>query len=143
MSRLLSLLLMYKSGIDVGKYISFEGQINKFKADYYESLKRSSEGWHNNNNDYLPFIENFIFTLFTCYRELDNRFAVVGGKKANKNNRIEATVMNSAVPISKKEIGELFPDISLSTIEAKLSDLQKNGMIRKIGTYKDARYMRK
>jgi Fic family protein len=143
MSRLLSLLLMYKSNIDVGKYVSFEGQINQFKIDYYEALRRSSEGWHNNSNDYLPFIENFIFTLCTCYKELDRRFAVVGDKKVNKGNRIEAAVMNSIMPISKKEIGELLPDISPTTIEAKLSELLKNGKIKKIGSYKDARYIRK
>jgi len=140
-SRLLTLFLMYKEGIDVGKYISFEGQINDSKNRYYEALKRSSDGWHTNGNDYVPFIENFIFTLFTCCKELEGRFKVVGDKKVNKNNRIEATVKNSLGPISKKEIEELLPDISRTTIEAKLSELQKQGRIRKVGSYKDARYV--
>lgn len=141
MSRLLSLLLMYKNGIDAGKYISFEGQINKTKDRYYESLRRSSENWHTNDNDYVPFIENFLFTLFACYRELDRRFDVVGGKKVNKGNRIEATIKNNIVPISKKEIEELLPDVSKTTIEAKLSELLKQGRIAKTGSYKDARYV--
>jgi len=141
MSRLLTLLLMYKNGIDAGRYISFEGQINDSKERYYESLKRSSEGWHTNSNDYVPFIENFIFTLFKCYRDLDRRFEVVGDKKVNIGNRIEAAIKHSIGPISKKEIGELLPDISQTTIEAKLSTLQKNGKIRKIGSYRDARYL--
>ena len=140
-SRLLSLLLMYKAGIDAGKYISFEGQINETKERYYESLRRSSEGWHANSNDYVPFIEDFIFTLFRCYKELDRRFEVVGDKKVNKGNRIEATVKNSIVPISKTEIGVLLPDVSWSTIEAKLAELLKEGKIRKTGNYKDARYL--
>ncbi|MCL2032335.1 MAG: Fic family protein [Methanomassiliicoccaceae archaeon] len=141
MSRLLSLLLMYRNGIDVGKYISFEGQINEHKGSYYESLRASSDGWHDNSNDYLPFIENFIFTLFVCYRELERRFDVVGEKKANKGNRIEAAVKNSVPSISKKEIMELLPDISQATIEAKLSELQKQGRVRKTGSYKDAKYV--
>jgi len=140
-SRLLSLLLMYKNGIDAGKYISFEGQINVTKDRYYESLRRSSAGWHTNGNDYVPFIENFIFTLFRCYTELDRRFEVVGDKKVNKGNRIEAVVKNSIGPVSKKEIGELLPDISPTTIEAKLSELKKQGKITKTGSYKDARYL--
>jgi Fic family protein len=143
MSRLLSILLMYKSGIDIGRYISFEGQINEFKSRYYESLRRSSEEWHSNSNDYVPFIENFIFTLFSCCKELDRRFTVMEDKKVNKGNRVEAIVMNSIEPLSKTKIKELLPDVSLTTIEAKLSELQEHGKIKKIGSYKDARYTRK
>jgi len=141
-SRLISLLLMYKNGIDVGRYISFEGQINKLKGSYYESLRRSSEGWHSNDNDYIPFIENFIFTLYTCYKELDKRFTVIEDKKVNKGNRVEAAVINSTAPISKKDIRELLPDVGSRTIEVKLSELLKDGKIKKKGTYKDAHYFR-
>jgi Fic family protein len=142
-SRLLSLLLMYNSGIDVGKYISFEGQIDKFKESYYKALNRSSENWHTNGNDYVPFIENFIFILSVCYKELEEKFTVIGDKKINKGNRIEATIMNSFSPISKKEIKELFPDVGISTIEAKISELLREGKIKKIGSYTDARYTKK
>ena len=62
MSRLLSLLLLYKNGFDAGKYISFEEQINNGKADYYEALRLSSDKWHEKQNSYFPFIENFIGT---------------------------------------------------------------------------------
>ena len=143
MSRLLTLLLMYKSEIDVGKYISYEEQINESKDRYYEALRISSDGWHTNNNDYVPFTEFFILMLFICYRELDRRFDVVGDKKASKGNRIEAAVLKSIAPMSKKDISEMLPDISITTIEAKLSELQKQGKIIKIGGKKDARYVRK
>lgn len=84
MSRLLSLLLLYKNGFDAGKYVSFEEQINQYKAYYYEALKRSSDGWEDNNNDYFPYVENFLSTLYMCYKELDKRFAVVHGKRITK-----------------------------------------------------------
>lgn len=61
MSRLLSLLLLYKNGYDAGKYISFEEQINNYKAYYYEALRQSSKGMAENENSYFPFIENFLF----------------------------------------------------------------------------------
>ena len=141
-SRLLSLMLMYNNGMDVGKYISFEGQINDNKDLYYNALNASSTDWHINGNDYVPFIQNFIFTLSSCYKELNERFTVVGDKKFNKVNRIEATVLNSLIPISKKKISELLPDVSLRTIESKLSEMIKEDKIKKIGSYKDARYVR-
>ena len=80
MSRLLSLLLLYKNGYDAGKYVSFVKQINIYKAAYYAALRRSSEGWAENVNSYFPFIENFLSTLYMCYKELDKRFAVVQGR---------------------------------------------------------------
>ena len=46
MSRLLTLLLLYKNGYSVGKYISIERQIEKTKDRYYDVLETSDIGWH-------------------------------------------------------------------------------------------------
>jgi Fic family protein len=142
MSRLLSLLLLYKAGFDAGKYISFEEQINKNKNSYYEALRKSSENWENNANDYLPFIENFIFTLLICYKELDKRFALIHSKKVSKRERIEQTILNSLLPLSKREINYILPDVSATTIEIVVSQMLKQGKIKKIGTFKDAKYIK-
>lgn len=143
MSRLLTLLLLYKAGFDAGKYISFEEQINKTKGYYYEALKKSSEGWHDNQNDYAYFIDNFLMTLFTCYKELDKRFATLNSKKINKTTRVEATILNSILPISKKEISDILPDVSVTTIEFVLSKMVRENKISKIGIGKNTRYVRK
>ena len=141
-SRLLTLFLLYKSGFDISKYISFEEQINKMKGNYYEALKRSSIGWHDNKNDYIPFIENFLYTLYLCYKELDKRFLTLGTKKVSKKKRIESAIMNSFLPISKKELQALLPDISLTTIEAVLASMLNDGKIKKIGSTKNAKYIK-
>ena len=142
MSRLLSLLLLYKNGYDAGKYVSFEEQINKYKAYYYESLRQSSEGWAENKNSYFPFIENFLSTLYMCYKELDKRFAVVHGKRITKKARIEATVLNSLTPISKAEICEILPDVSPTTVEAVLGAMVKSGSIKRIGQARNTMYIK-
>lgn len=142
MSRLLTLLLLYKNGFDVGKYISFEEQISNYKSYYYESLKQSSYGWDTNENSYYPFIENFLTTLYLCYKELDKRFAVVNGKKITKKARIEATALNSLTPISKAEICKILPDISPTTVETVLSVMVKNGTLKRIGLGRNTRYIR-
>ena len=141
-SRLLSLLLLYKNDFDAGKYISFEEQINHHKGNYYEALRASSTGWHENRNDYGPFIMEFLITLYMCYKELDKRFAVVGSGKVTKHARIEATVLNSLTPVSKAEIEKILPDVSATTIEAVLGKMVKAGQIRKIGTGRNTRYIR-
>ena len=142
MSRLLSLLLLYKNGFDAGKYISFEEQINRYKDLYYESLQLSSQGWDTNKNDYFPFIQNFLSTLYMCYKELDKRFAVVKGKRVTKTARVEATLLGSLTSLSKAEICAIHPDISPTTVEAVLGKMIKAGQIKRIGDSRSSRYIR-
>lgn len=143
MSRLLSLLLLYKNGFDAGKYVSFEEQINKYKDLYCEALRVSSINWHENTNDYFPFIENFLSVLYMCYKELDKRFAVVNGKMVTKSAGIEATVLNSLAPLSNSEICAILPEVSPTTVEAVLGRMVKNGQVVKIGNARDTKYLRK
>ncbi|MDO4369855.1 MAG: Fic family protein [Clostridia bacterium] len=142
MSRLLSLLLLYKNGFDAGKYVSFEEQINNSKAYYYEALRQSSIGWETGENSYFPFIENFLSTLYLCYKELDRRFAVVHGKRITKKARIEATVLNSLTPLSKADICKILPDVSPTTVEAVLGAMIRTGSIRRIGAGRATRYVK-
>jgi Fic family protein len=141
-SRLLSLLLLYRSGFDAGRYISFEEQINRDKARYYKSLKDSSDGWHTGENSYFPFVESFVTTLLMCYKELDKRFAVVNSGKVSKRERIEATVLNSLLPISKREVCYILPDISPTTVEAVIASMLKSGAIIKVGSARSTKYIK-
>lgn len=141
-SRLLSLLLLYKNGFDAGKYISFEEQINETKAAYYEALRQSSEGWMENENDYVPFMEYFLTVLYMCYKELDKRFAVVGSRRITKKSRVEATILNSLTPLSKSEICRILPDVSPTTVEAVLGEMVKAGSITKLGGGRGTQYIR-
>ena len=52
-----------------------------------------------------------------CYKKLDKRFALLDHVKATKEKRIEAILFDSLLPISKKEIANLLPDISITTIK--------------------------
>lgn len=143
MSRLLSLLLLYKNGVNIGKYISFENQINLYKHEYYQSLKLSSEHWSTSNNDYYPFINHFLVTLIRCYHELDKRIDILSSKITSKKERIKITIEKSLVPLSRQELMELWPDIAVDTIKKVLIELQKNGVIQKIGNFKNAKYKRR
>lgn len=142
MSRLLSLLLLYKNGFDAGKYVSFEEQINEYKSYYYEALKQCSDGWNLNENSYFPFIENFLSTLYMCYKELDKRFAVIHGRRITKKARVEAIVLNNLTPISKAEICKILPDVSPTTVEAVLGAMVKNGQIKRSGQSRSTRYIK-
>ena len=142
MSRLISLLLLYRNGFDAGKYISFEEQINLRKGNYYDALLLSSEGWHENKNDYAAFVMEFLTTLYACYRELDKRFAVIGNRRVTKQARVEATVLNSLTPISKTDICRILPDVSATTVEAVLGRMVREGRVSKVGSGRSTKYVR-
>ena len=141
-SRLLSLLLLYQNGFDAGKYISFEEQINKYKDLYYEALRQSSAGWDQNQNEYFPFIQNFLSTLYMCYKDLDKRFAVAQGKRVTKTARIEATILNSLTPLSKAEICTILPDVSPTTVEAVLGRMVREGQIQRLGAGRSSKHIK-
>lgn len=142
-SRLLTLLLLYKEGYDIGKYISLEKQINKYRNIYYEKLELCSKNWHESKNTYYPFIIFIYQILYECYKEMNKRLLYIGVNKQKKNQRIENVIINSIVPISKVDIKELLPDVSMITIETTLSKLIKQDKIKKIGTYRNAKYIKK
>ena len=143
MSRLLTLLLLYKADFDISKYISFEEQVNLMKGRYYEDLKKSSYGWHDNYNDYIPFMENFLYTLYLCYKELNKRFLTLGSEHTSKTKRIEQIVLSAFIPISKKEIQDLLHDVSVTTIEYVIAQMLKQDLITKIGSTKNVKYLKK
>ena len=141
-SRLLTVLLLYLSGYDIVRYISYEGQIDKYKDSYYEVLKTSSDKWHENENNYVPFIVYFLQVLYKCFKDLDESFTDISLKKAKKSKRVESILMGAIVPVSKQDIIAKLPDVSVKTVELVLGKMLKDKKIKKIGTYKDARYIR-
>ncbi len=143
-SRLLTLLMLYNEGYDVGKYISYEKMIEEYQWNYYQELNRSQIGWHENQNDYSAFIVFHFQILYRCFTEISRRFTVgENDKKLSKKKRIENVLRNTVIPISKSDIAEALPDVSITTIENTLNQLLKQEKIVKIGSYKDARYIGK
>ena len=143
MSRLLTLLLLYKSGFDIGRFISIENMINENKGEYYQTLQESSVNWGDGKNTYEPFMLYMIQILYECYIKLDENVFSQIDKKLSKTERIEKLLLNAFVPISKRSIQDQLPDISEQLIEMVLSKLTKEDKIVKIGSYKDAMYYRK
>jgi len=133
MSRLLTLLLLYKSGYIVGKYISIELLIEKTKDTYYEVLQDSSLGWHEDENQYGSFVKYYLGVLLKAYKEFENRVEHLRYRKMSKPERIKAVIDQRVGKITKKEIMEYCPDISKVTVERTLTSLVKEGYVQKIG----------
>ena len=142
MSRLLTLLLFYKAGYIVGKYVSMEMLIEKTKETYYEALQASSAGWHEGENSYEPFVKYYLGIMLKAYNEFENRVEHLKYHNLSKLDRIKAVIDNRVGKITKKEIMELCPDISKVTVERTLTDLVKSGYIAKVGAGPSTGYVR-
>ena len=142
MSRLLTLLLFYKAGYIVGKYVSMEMLIEKTKETYYEALQASSTGWHEGENSYEPFVKYYLGIMLKAYNEFESRVEHLKYHNLSKPDRIKAVIDNKVGKITKKEIMELCPDISKVTVERTLTDLVKSGYIAKVGAGPSTGYVR-
>lgn len=143
MSRLLTLLLMYRAGFVVGKYISLELLIEKTKETYYEVLQASSAGWHEAKNSYEPFVRYYLGLTLKAYREFEQRASFVSRSGVSKTQRVLEVIENNLGRITKKEIEAQCPDISRTTIERALAGFVKEGKVVKVGEGKKTGYARR
>lgn len=133
MSRLLTLLLLYQAGYIVGKYISIEKIIEDSKETYYEALQNSSEGWHEEENDYTHFVNYMLGVILSAYREFSSRVKNLSTSGISKPDRVAEIIKDSLGKMTKTEIMEKCPDISQVTVQRTLNELIKNGKIIKLG----------
>lgn len=141
MSRLLTALLLYKSGFIVGKFISLEKKIQITKKEYYDALGESSNGWHEENNDDTPFVKYLLGTILAAYRDFENRVDLVS-KKMSAKEMVKHAVNQKIGKFTKKEIMELCPKIRSSSVESSLKELCEDGIVEKHGGGRSTYYIR-
>lgn len=143
MSRLLTLLLLYRSGYIVGKYVSMEMLIEKTKETYYEALQSSSIDWHEDKNDYTSFVRYYLGIVVKGYYEFQDRIEHLRYRKLSKADRVKAVFDKKLGIIKKSHIATICPDISETTIERTLKELLKEGFIEKVGKGRATGYVKK
>ena len=141
MSRLLTTLLLYKSGYVVGRYVSLEKTIQLTKPDYYDTLSVSSQGWHEDRNDDTQFVIYLLGTILAAYRDFEQRVNLVSNKMSAREMVIKA-VTNQIGRFTKTDIMELCPEIGSSSVEASLKQLCEEGTIEKRGGGRSTYYVR-
>ena len=141
MSRLLTTLLLYRSGFYVGKYISLEAKIAKNKDLYYNALNDSQHGWHEGEEDSVPFIKYILSTILAAYRDFEDRFNIIE-EKLPAVEIVRKATMNKIGRFTKQDIRELCPSLSLSSVEGSLRKLVAEGELKREGTGKATCYYR-
>ena len=134
-------LSIYSAGYLVGKYISIEMVVEKSKETYYEVLQDSSINWHENTNDYMPFIRYTLGTIINAYKDFEDRFILLEKKKMTSPERVYSIIERSLVKLGKSDIMTLCPELSQKTIERALKKLTDDGKIAKVGAGKSTMYV--
>lgn len=141
MSRLLTLLLLYREGYMVGKYVSIEKLIENTKEAYYDCLQQSSRAWHENANSYEPFVKYMLGIVLGAYREFSNRINILNSNELSKPDKVKEVIKNTVGTITKTEILKACPDVSQITVQRTLAELLEAGKITKIGGGRYTKYV--
>lgn len=143
MSRLLTLLLLYKNGYSVGKYISIEKQIEKTKERYYETLERANIGWHEGDDDPTPFVRYTLQVILACYTELEDRVGLMTERAGSSAYEIVKKYTEEKIgKFTGAEVVSHCPSIGRSSVLAALKKLNEEGLIMRKGSGRATFYIR-
>lgn len=137
MSRLLTTLLLYRAGYEIGKYISLEAKIAKNKDAYYDALQASQIGWHKQQDDPTAFVKYLLGTIIAAYRDFDDRLQIIS---ITSLETVKNAIKGKLGKFTKKDILGLCPSLSASTVERHLKRLTAEGYISKHGAGKNTFY---
>lgn len=143
MSRLLTLLLLYKQEYNVGKFISIEKIIEETKGRYYDALQYSSTNWSDNTNNPTEFIKYMLSIILKAYRDFETRTNILLEKKSKALTQVQDIIKTKIGKFTKADIVSLCPTLSETTIERCLKELLDKNLIEKHGERKSAFYTRK
>lgn len=142
MSRLLTTLLLYRTGYFVGKYVSLESKIEKTKSSYYEALEKSDINWNSEENDITPFIKYILGTILAAYRDFEDRISITENKHSSLE-LVRKAVNGTMGKFTKNDIMKYVPSIGKTSVENALKALLQEGVIDKDGKGKATFYFRK
>ena len=137
-SRLLLLLQCYHVGLEVGRYISLERLIEQNKERYYETLKLSSQGWHEGRHDPWPYINYLLYTLIEAYKEFEGRVGRTASPRGEKRAMVASAIDRAVGSFSVADLQRECPGVSLDMIRRVLKDLKAAGKVACLGRGRSA-----
>ena len=125
----------------MGKYISLEAKVAKNKDLYYDALSATQDGWHEGEDDPVPFIKYLLGTILAAYRDFADRFALVDTKKSALET-VRLATQNKLGRFTKPDVRELCPSLSISSVEGALRKMVASGELKREGSGKNTCYYR-
>ena len=142
MARLLTLLLLYQAGYEVGRFVSLETVIENSKESYYDTLHQSSQRWHEGQHCLVPWTEYLLGTITVAYREFESRVDLLTKSHGAKTDLIQSAIANMLGDFSVKELAQKCPTASIDMIRYILKQQKELGNIECLGKGRAARWRR-
>lgn len=139
-ARLITLLLLYQAGYEVGRYVSLEKCIEDTKEQYYTTLQKSSEGWHEGTNDVRPWVEYFLTMLIEAHERFEQRMGDLDRRRGWKSRQVEGVIKQLMGNFSVSDLADRCPGITDPTIRQVLSRLSKKGTIVAVAMGRNAQW---
>ncbi|OPY66762.1 MAG: Adenosine monophosphate-protein transferase SoFic [Syntrophorhabdus sp. PtaU1.Bin050] len=140
LARLLSVLLLYHNGYEVGRYISLERVVEQTRESYYDTLHRSSHGWHDGQHDALPWVEYFLSTLLAAYREFESRLGRLSSGHGSKTDMVLNAIDGFIGDFSISDVEKACPTVGRDWVRTLLQRLRQEGRIEALGKGRYARW---
>jgi Fic family protein len=141
-SRLLWLLALYHHGFSVGRYISIERVVEQTKEDYYETLQRSSAGWHEGQHDIQPWLAYTLSTMRSAYREFEERAERARPRRGTKTELVEAALEHVSGSFGIADIERQCPSVGRDLIRRVMNRWRDEGRLVMLTRGRDARWQK-
>ena len=141
-SRLLTLLLLYQNGFEVGRYVSLDRIVEEEKAQYYETLEQSSKGWHAGSHDLQPWLLSLLSVLRRASLEFEERAGSLKAPRGAKRALVESTIESFSGSFSLADLERTCPGVSRDMVRRVLFDLRKARQVRCLGRGRGALWQR-
>jgi Fic family protein len=143
MARLLTLLLLYQEGYELGRYISLEKTIENTKEGYYDALYASSQGWHEGEHNIVPWLEYFLgVMLLGSYREFERRVGLFVNAKGTKAALILAAIDKLPTKFTISNVAEQCPTVGIDHIRKTLRMQRDKGKLKSVGRGPNAEWLK-
>ncbi|EKD51599.1 MAG: hypothetical protein ACD_62C00222G0006 [uncultured bacterium] len=140
LGRLLTQLLLYRCGYEVGRYISLERVVEDSKETYYEALFKSSQGWHEVKHDLRPWWSYFTGMLLAAYNEFESRVGTIISAKGAKREMVRRAINHLPQRFTIDDLRRACPGVSYPTLQRVLTDLKKQKNVECLGRGPDAEW---
>lgn len=142
--RLLTLLLLYEAGYEVGRYISQERIVEQTKETCYEALHRSGNRWGVGQHDLTPWHQYSLGVLVYAYREFEQRVGELDTAPGAKSRAVRLAIetFSPGQTFAVTDLERACPSVSRATIRRVLGELRIQGQVECLGTGRSARWRR-
>ncbi|MCI7205087.1 MAG: Fic family protein [Clostridium sp.] len=143
MAKILTLLLLNKSGYEVGRFTSLGKLYDDSNQSLFRKLISTKDDFESESNDIKKWVEYFLSFVEKSYEDLSDEMNLAVNKKETKTRRIEKIINSTLGYFTKDDIRNQCPDIPEPTINRVFNNLRKSGKIEVVAKGRSAKWKKK